>query len=146
MFGNLASTQSLVVSCKYWVVPLISTRVSSYCQAILLISVLQCILPILLQCQGLNDAQKSLTQLTELLPVIRRTIPLGVRPPPAEEGVAGRHIVLAIPLDVCPPQADEGVAGRHTVLAIPPDVCPPADWMVAIRVNSSRLSGTYIHQ
>ena len=29
-------TQSLVASCKYWVAPLISTRVSDYCQVILL--------------------------------------------------------------------------------------------------------------
>ena len=36
VFGNLVSTQSLVVSCKYWLIPLISTRVSGYCQAILL--------------------------------------------------------------------------------------------------------------
>ena len=32
MFWNGGCTQSLVVSCKYWVVPLISTRVSGYSQ------------------------------------------------------------------------------------------------------------------
>ena len=33
---NWGYTQSLVVSCKYWVVPLVSTRVSGYSQIILL--------------------------------------------------------------------------------------------------------------
>ena len=36
MFWNRGYTQSLVVSCKYWVVPLISTRVSGFGQVILL--------------------------------------------------------------------------------------------------------------
>ena len=36
MFWNRGCTQSLVVSCKYWVVPLISTRVSGKSQVILL--------------------------------------------------------------------------------------------------------------
>ena len=35
VFWNTGCTQSLVVSCKYWVVPLISTRVSGYSQVIL---------------------------------------------------------------------------------------------------------------
>ena len=30
MFWNMGSTQSLMVSCKYWVVPLMSIRVSDY--------------------------------------------------------------------------------------------------------------------
>ena len=37
MFGIRGCTQSLVASCKYWVVSLISTRVSGYSQAILLV-------------------------------------------------------------------------------------------------------------
>ena len=37
MFWNPCSTQSLVVSCKYWVVPLIPTRASDYSQVILFI-------------------------------------------------------------------------------------------------------------
>ena len=37
MFCNRLSIQSLLVSCKYWVVILISTRVSGYSQAILLL-------------------------------------------------------------------------------------------------------------
>ena len=36
MFRNLGCSQSLVVSCKYWVVPLIFTRVSGYSRVILL--------------------------------------------------------------------------------------------------------------
>ena len=36
MFWNRGCTQSLVVSCKYWVIPLISTRISGYRQVILL--------------------------------------------------------------------------------------------------------------
>ena len=35
VFGNTGCTQYPVVSCKYWVVPLISTRVSGYSQVIL---------------------------------------------------------------------------------------------------------------
>ena len=35
MFCNKGCTQSLVVSCKYWVVALISSRVSVYSQVIL---------------------------------------------------------------------------------------------------------------
>ena len=36
MLWNTGRTQFLVVSCKYWVIPPISTRVSGYSQVILL--------------------------------------------------------------------------------------------------------------
>ena len=35
---NIGCTQSLVISCKYWVIPLISTGVSGYSQVILLVT------------------------------------------------------------------------------------------------------------
>ena len=41
IFWNRGCTQSLVVSCKYWVGPLISTRVPGYSQVILLLYMLK---------------------------------------------------------------------------------------------------------
>ena len=42
--------------------------------------------------QGLvvNDVHKLLTQMTDLLQTMQRTLPLGIKPPETEEGVLGK--------------------------------------------------------